>query len=193
MGSFADGVVVCFVMSALVLLASCAELGLGTRIVDNGHILMKTSCSSFFYNSQVNNLQVGGCQYMTELETLTMLGAWQIQDSVFWAVSDWQLIKKKVLQHDIWFLELGNPPEAKTIRERYAECMFTVILGFLKLVVDIRLSIAFCDRSRNPNAGPSLSLSHTHTHVGLKLRSDVYERPESHESKAHSFCCSLHC
>jgi acid phosphatase len=57
MGSFADGVVVCFVISALVLLASCAELGLGTRIVDNGHILMKTSCSSFFYNSQVNNLQ----------------------------------------------------------------------------------------------------------------------------------------
>jgi hypothetical protein len=71
--------------------------------------------------------------------------------------------------------------------------MFTVILGFLKLVVDIRLSIAFCDRSRNPNAGPSLSLSLTHTHIGHKLRSDVYERPESHESKAHSFCCSLHC
>jgi hypothetical protein len=184
------------VISALVLLASCAELGLGTRIVDNGHILMKTSCSSFFYNSQVNNLQVGGWVGVStwrNSKPSRCLGPDRFRIRCFGLFLIDNSLKKKVLQHDIWFLELGNPPEAKTIHERYAECMFTVILGFLKLVVDIRLSIAFCDRSRNPNAGPSLSLSLPHTHIGLKLRSDVYARPESHESKVHSFCCSLHC
>lgn len=58
----------CSVVFLCVVSSTCEEFGMGAGLVGS-HIVTKTSCSSFFFNSQVNNAQVSVLLHMSYLST----------------------------------------------------------------------------------------------------------------------------
>ena len=58
----------CSVLFLCVVASTCEEFGMSVGLVGS-HIVTKTSCSSFFFNSQVNNAQVSVLMYKSYLST----------------------------------------------------------------------------------------------------------------------------